>query len=67
MKSKFADYVDVGDSLIHPTIVEIYNFKDFPLALERIVKAIDNGGGQTVDVSGVLEALNEAGYIIKLK
>lgn len=67
MESKYVKYIDVGDALIHPDIFEIYNAKDYPLNLERIVKAIDKGGWQTVDISGVLEALNETGYIIKLK
>ncbi len=59
--------LDFKEYYIEENILAIYKAKDYPLALERICKAIDNGGGQTVNISGVLEALNEAGYIIKLK
>lgn len=33
----------------------------------EIVNAIDAGGGQTVDVVGVLTELNKAGFVIRLK
>ncbi len=31
---------------------------------DRIKAAIDMGGGQTVDVEGVLRSLRDAGYVI---
>lgn len=33
----------------------------------EIINAIDTGGGQTCDVVGVLKALYDAGFVIRLK
>lgn len=32
--------------------------------IEKIRAAIDDGGGQTVDVEGVIQRLTEAGFVI---
>lgn len=33
----------------------------------EIINAIENGGGQTCDVVGILSELNKAGFVVRLK
>lgn len=60
--------IDIGEYYIDETIINRYvKVKDHETGFLRICKAIDNGGGQTVDIDGLLRELDKAGYKITLK
>lgn len=60
--------LEIDDYLIDEAIFQRYvKVKDHETGFLRICKAIDAGGGQTVDINGVLRELDKAGYKITLK
>lgn len=60
--------LEIGEYYIDEIIINRYvKLKDHEIGFLRICKAIDAGGGQTVDINGVLRELDKAGYKITLK
>ncbi len=63
MSSKYQDELVIAERKLDKSVLMFYwdsqtDHEDF----RNILQAIDRGGGQTVDISGVIRELHKAGY-----
>lgn len=63
MNSLYQDELEIAEHKLPKSVLNFYwnpntDHDDF----RRILQAIDRGGGQTVDITGVIKELHNAGY-----